>query len=97
MPKIKFKNTGGKVGEEAQVEKGAELKEIAKEKGWPIAFGCGDGVCGVCIVKVTEGSENLSPIKEQEKQTLDIMGLNDGNHRLACQCKINGDVIIEGM
>ncbi len=93
MAKIKFKNTG----DEAETEEGAELKDVTKEKGWPIAYGCEDGMCGTCIIKTAMGKENLSPIDEKEKQTLDVMGMDDGEHRLACQCKVKGDVEIEGM
>lgn len=93
MPKIKFKNTG----EEVEVEAGASLMEVSRNKSWPIAFGCEDGVCGTCIVKVIEGGENLGKVEEHEKQTLDMMGMDDGQYRLACQCRINGDATIEGM
>jgi ferredoxin len=93
MPKIKFQNTG----DEAEVAEGANLKDTTKEKGWPIVYGCEDGMCGTCIIKVTEGKENISPIEEKEKNTLNVMGMDDGEHRLACQCKIKGDVTIEGM
>ncbi|MBD3360546.1 2Fe-2S iron-sulfur cluster binding domain-containing protein [Candidatus Peregrinibacteria bacterium] len=93
MPKVKFQNTG----EEAEAEKGADLMEVTKNQGWPIAYGCEDGMCGTCIVKIIEGKENLNPLDEKEKQTLDVMGMDDGEHRLACQCKVNGDIVIEGM
>lgn len=93
MPKIKFKNTG----DEVEVEAGASLMEIAKDKGWPVTFACGEGTCGTCIVKVIEGKENLAPMDDGEKQTLGAMGMDDGEHRLACQCKVNGDVTIEEM
>lgn len=93
MPKVKFKNTG----EEVEVEKGTELKDATKEKGWPITYGCEDGMCGTCVIKTAPGETNLSPMEEKEKNTLRVMGMDDGEHRLACQCKINGDCEIEGM
>lgn len=91
MPKVKFDN------EEIEVAEGSDLKDVATDNGWPIAFGCGDGVCGTCIVKIIEGKDNLSQAEEKELQTLSVMGLDDGEHRLLCQCKIKGDVVIEGM
>lgn len=91
MPKVKFDN------EEIEVAEGSDLKDVATDNGWPIAFGCGDGICGTCIVKIIKGKDNLSPIEEKEQQTLSVMGLDDGEHRLLCQCKIKGDVVIEGM
>ena len=91
MPKVKLQNSG----DEAEVSEGKELSDVIKGKGWPVAFGCEDGMCGTCIVKVLEGKENLSPMDEKEKDTLGVMGMDDGEHRLACQCKVNGDVTIE--
>ena len=93
MFKVKFTNTG----DEVEVEAGTELKDVTRENGWPIAFGCEDGMCGTCIVKAVEGKENLSATEEKENDTLSVMGMDDGEHRLACQCKVNGDVVIEGM
>lgn len=93
MPKVTFKDTGDTV----DVEVGKPLKDLAKEQGWPIAFGCEDGVCGTCIVEVKEGKDNLSPMEEVEDQTLDMMCMKDGEHRLCCQCKANGDISIKGM
>lgn len=93
MPKVIFLDTG----ESGEIAAGACLKDVIKEKGWPVAFGCEDGVCGTCIVKVEEGMKNLSPAGERENQTLDMMGMKDGAHRLACQCFVNGDCKIRGM
>lgn len=93
MIKVTFTNTG----DTTEVESGKDLKSITKENGWPIAYGCEDGVCGTCIIKVSSGKDNLNEIGDTEGQTLEIMGMNDGEHRLACQCKCNGDVEIEGM
>ena len=93
MPKIIFSNNK----QEAEAKKGSDLKETTKAKGWPIAYGCEDGVCGTCIVEIEEGAENLNPMDEQEKQTLDIMSMNDGKHRLACKCKVNGDLKIKAI
>lgn len=93
MPKVTFKDTGDTV----EVEEGKCLKDVAKEHGWPIAFGCEDGVCGTCIVEVQEGKDKVSPMEEMEDQTLDMMCMKDGEHRLCCQCKVNGDITIKGM
>lgn len=93
MPKVTFKDTG----DQAECDEGASLKDVTKGKGWPIAYGCEDGVCGTCIVEAQEGKENLTPIGEVEDQTLEMMGMKDENHRLACQCKVKGDVTIKGM
>ena len=93
MPKVTFKNSG----EQIETAQGSFLKDAVREKGWPIAFGCEDGVCGTCIIQIHEGKENLDAMEEKEGQTLDMMGLKDGEHSLCCQCKVNGDVTFEGM
>ncbi|MBU1151679.1 (2Fe-2S)-binding protein [Patescibacteria group bacterium] len=91
MPKVTFKNTG----EEAEVEAGAKLMDVTRDKGWSIAYGCEDGMCGTCIISVVSGMENLNEVSDKEKDTLEAMGMDPSVHRLACQCKVNGDVVIE--
>ncbi len=91
MAKVKYTNTG----EEVEVENGTSLQKVTQDKGWHIPFGCEDGLCGTCVVKVTEGKDNLSKVEEKEEMTLTAMGVFDGDHRLACQCKIDGDITIE--
>lgn len=93
MAKVKFTNTGEE--EEAKIDQ--NLMEVTQDAGWPIAYGCEDGLCGTCVVRVAEGKENLNTPDDKEKQTLDIMGLAEGDFRLACQCKVekDGDVTIE--
>lgn len=93
MPKVTFIDTG----KQAECPAGGSLKDVTKNNSWPIAYGCEDGVCGTCLIQAQEGGANLSPIEETENQTLEMMGMNDGEHRLACQCKVNGDVTIKGM
>ncbi|MDD3862079.1 MAG: 2Fe-2S iron-sulfur cluster-binding protein [Candidatus Gracilibacteria bacterium] len=91
MFKVTFKNTGMAV----DVENGAELKTVTKDNQWPVAYGCEDGMCGTCMVKVVEGGANLSPMDEKEKGTLEAMGMDTGTYRLCCQCRVNGDCTIE--
>ncbi|MFH1218368.1 MAG: 2Fe-2S iron-sulfur cluster-binding protein [Candidatus Peregrinibacteria bacterium] len=91
MPKVTFKKTGA----EAEVSEGVDLKTVTRDNGWPIVYGCEDGVCGTCVIKIESGAENLSEVTEQEKQTLEIMGLDSAKYRLACQCKVQGDCVID--
>ena len=86
MPKVTNQSTG----DTEEVAEGAELKDVTKDAGWPIAYGCEDGVCGTCIIEVTDGAENISEKGDVENQTLEMMMMNDGKHRLACQCKVKG-------
>jgi len=91
MPKVTFKNTGASV----EVPVGTALKDVTKKNNWSVAYGCEDGMCGTCMVKVAEGAANLSPMEDKEKDTLSAMGLDLGTYRLCCQCKISGDCTIE--
>ena len=60
----------------------------------PLRFGCCQGTCGTCAIKMISGEENLSPKTRQEKETLCRLKLN--SHRLACQCAVKqGDIIID--
>ena len=89
MPKVTFKSAG----DSAEAEEGKMLKDVTREKGWPIAYACEDGMCGTCIIKTAMGG--LSPMEDKEKNTLSAMGFDDGQYRLACQCKVTGDTEIE--
>lgn len=89
MPKVTFKSTG----DQAECEEGAELINVTREKGWPISYACEDGQCGTCIIKTAQGG--LSEMDEKEKNTLSAMGFDDDEHRLSCQCKVQGDCEIE--
>lgn len=91
MLKVTFANTG----QTADVEPGAELSTVTQKNGWPIPYGCENGICGTCLIKISQGAETLNEPNEHEAQTLKAMGKADGTHRLACQCRVNGDLTIE--
>ena len=79
MAKLIFEDNG----EEIELEDGAPIAESCEEAGVP--FACTEGVCGTCVIEVTEGQENLSaPTQEEE----DFLGEGTKEERLACQCKI---------
>mgnify|MGYP001617027258 CR=1 FL=1 len=91
MPKVTFQNTG----QNANAGEDVPLKDVVRDEGWPIMFACEDGVCGTCLIRTTAGMENLSPMDEKERETLQAMGMDPSTQRLACQCKVKGDVTIE--
>lgn len=78
MPKLIFENTG----EEKELASGEPLHEVCEEAGVP--FACTEGVCGTCVIEITEGMDNLSPFTQEEADFLGDMG----SERLACQCQI---------
>jgi ferredoxin len=75
-------------------ETGVNFLELCENEDTSILFGCRDGACGACLVKVLEGSENLSPMKDDERDFLETLAA-EPNERLACQCQINGDIVVE--
>ncbi len=78
MAKLIFEDTD----EEIDLPDGSPISEPCEQAGVP--FACTEGVCGTCVIEVTEGMENLSEFNEAEA---DFLGDLD-YERLACQCKI---------
>ena len=84
MAKIIFEESG----EECELEDGAPIAEVCEEEGVP--FACTEGVCGTCVIAVTEGMENLTEPTQEED---DFLGDDTAEERLACQCRIKGGCI----
>ena len=83
MAKLIFGNSE----EEIEIADGSEITEACEEQGVP--FACTEGVCGTCVIEVTDGMENLSPFTQEEKDFL----VEQDRERLACQCKIRGGCV----
>jgi len=75
-------------GKEEELPNGGDIKKVCDEN-FGIPFGCEDGICGTCRIKVVEGANNLTPKNQKEEDMLP----NEPNERLACQCKINQGVV----
>lgn len=87
MAHIKFTTDN----QEVDVEDNSELRDPCENQ-FNIPFGCKDGICGTCRVRVSEGLENLSPKNEKEK---DLLPEHD-NERLACQTQIkSGNIVMD--
>ena len=82
-------------GIDTDVDEGAELADVCREAGSSIPFGCTNGICGTCIVKVTEGADNLNEKDPEEELTLEMFGADKPEHRLACQCTVKGDITLD--
>lgn len=83
MAKVIFEGTG----EEIELEDNSPIAEACEEAGVP--FACTEGVCGTCVIEVTEGMKNLSTFTEAEE---DFLGELD-QERLACQCTIQSGCV----
>lgn len=77
-----------------EVADGYALIDMCEDYDTSILFGCRDGACGACMVKVIEGADHLSPMQDNEKDFLETMAARP-DERLACQCKVYGDVVLE--
>lgn len=75
------------------------ILNILLRNGVAVSHLCGGkAVCGTCRIRVLEGEENLSPMREAEKVRL-LEGRKDGtlpeHVRLACQTYARGDIKIQ--
>ena len=90
MPLLRFYSED----EEIEVEYNKSLLSIDEDYSTPLLFGCMQGNCGTCKIKVIANGENLSPMEELEKTFLASIDAKL-NERLGCQCRVLGDVVIE--
>jgi ferredoxin len=90
MPKVTITTDNKTI----DVVDGYPLIDMCEDHDTSILFGCRDGACGACMVKIVSGSEKISPMKDDEKDFLETMAA-EPNERLACQCKVYGDVVLE--
>jgi len=67
---------------EVEVADGEEIISASEAMGIP--FGCKDGSCGSCLIKVVSGMENLSEPAPAERAEIPLAF----DQRLACQCRI---------
>lgn len=92
MPKVTFLHPEGKSGE---VEANLSLLEAATALGFPLNHDCGGNAsCTTCRVEVQDGGEHLSEIDFDEQDLLDREALSESWHRLGCQARILGDVVV---
>jgi len=72
---------------------GLSLLEIAESNGLTIESGCRMGICGADPVAVKDGMECLSAISDDERATLERLGLAP-NTRMACCARVQGPVTV---
>lgn len=93
MPRITFVHSEGKSGE---VPENLTVLEAADMLGFPLEHDCGGNAsCSTCRVEVMVGGEHLSEIDFEEQDLLDREALTEPYHRLSCQAKIMGDVMVQ--
>lgn len=92
MPHVTFLHSQGRSG---VVAWNTTLLDAAKELGFPLNHDCGGNAsCTTCRVEVQSGGEHLSEIEFEEQDLLDREALSDSWHRLGCQARVLGDVVV---
>ena len=77
-----------------QLRRGLGFQALAAQQKTPLEFDCRKADCGICVIRVLKGQEHLADATLQEKEFLRAMHAEE-NERLACQCRLFGDVAIE--
>ncbi len=77
-------------GKQAKADLGVSLRKIMNECGIRMRFACGDGRCGICLVRIARGMEFLNEPSDREKMILELLK-SEPDKRLACQCIVEGD------
>lgn len=84
--------------EEVEAEEGQDVLNALLEGGVEWMHACGGFCnCTTCRIKIEEGEDNISPMEEDEKNTLKRFQGEDvleGPFRLSCQVKVYGDIKI---
>jgi len=68
---------------------GSGLQDIADASGADLTFGCRS-----CRIRVLAGLERCSAMGPEERDFLQGLGA-PGDHRLACQVRVEGDIELE--
>lgn len=81
---LKHRHTGSVLAQPA-IARGETVYACLERHGLPIRTSCrGSTICGLCVVLVEEGLEDLPPTRPDEQQLLDRFGNTEPQARLAC-------------
>lgn len=93
MPKANV--TFEKLGITVNVPAGTRLIEISEKIGAGITYGCREGECCTCAVKIVSGMEHMSERSVLEDKVLQE-NMASSDQRLACQAQVlGGDIKIK--
>jgi nitrite reductase (NADH) large subunit len=74
------------------IEPGTTLLEIAEANELPIEAGCRMGMCGSDPIGIVDGMAALTPMGDDERKTIERLGLSPENTRMACCARVKGNV-----
>ena len=93
MPKANV--TFDNIGLTVTVPAGTRLIEISEKVGAGITYGCREGECGTCTVRIVNGMENMSERSVLEDKVLQE-NMAGCDQRLACQAQVlGGDIVVK--
>ncbi len=81
------------IGVTVTVPTGTRVIEISDKLNSGIIYGCREGDCGTCLMKVVQGMENLSEPSAVEAKVL-REHFAGPDARLACQAQVLGGEIV---
>jgi ferredoxin len=75
------------------VPAGSRVIEMSEKVGSGIVYGCREGDCGTCLMRVVSGAEHLSEPSVVEQKILKEHFAGP-QHRLACQAQVLGGEVV---
>jgi len=98
MPVVKFI----KENKEIAVNSGTNVRKLARKnhiqiyRGINKVLNChGFALCGTCVIEIDEDHPNVSLKRRGEDRLLTKRKMNGDNRRLACQCQVYGEGVVE--
>jgi ferredoxin len=91
MPKARV--TFEDIGTTVTVPAGTRLIEVSEKVGAGITYGCREGECGTCMMRIVSGQEHLAAPSVLEDKVLKE-NMAGRRNRLACQCQVLGGEIV---
>lgn len=83
------------IGVTVSVPAGTRIIEVSEKVGAGIIYGCREGDCGTCMMKVEDGWEHLTEPSVLESRVLEE-NMAARHTRLACQAQVlSGDVKVK--
>jgi ferredoxin len=96
MPRVTIRRAGDPAGDlVVEVHGGESVFDAGARVAAGIETSCvGKGTCGLCRVRILAGAEHLPPFTDEERKHLGNV-YHITKVRLACRCKVAGDVVVE--
>jgi 2Fe-2S ferredoxin len=79
-----------------EAKAGESVLDVAIRNDIAIQHACGGFcACTTCHIEVKSGDDHLAPMEDEEQERLDRSVEVTLHSRLACQAKVQGDVVVE--